>query len=269
MNLLSNSYKFTPKGGHVTVRATIQREDAQNLEIVVSVQDTGIGITPEQQKILFQPFNQVENTSSRKFGGTGLGLSICKAIIENLMGGKIWLDSKPGVGTNVSFSVKFSKVARAEKTSLRLKGPMLEPDMMGKFSPPPEQQVASPGLIDLSEIPRNQLRICIAEDNPVNQKIAISFVQRLGFQCEAFSDGQKTIEALEKASSEGKPFHLVLMDVQMPIKDGYDTTREIRKHKDPAIRRMLIVAMTASAIQGDREKCIEAGMNNYLAKPVR
>jgi len=269
MNLLSNSYKFTPKGGHVTVRATIQREDAHNLEIVVSVQDTGIGITTEQQKILFQPFNQVENTSSRKFGGTGLGLSICKAIIENLMGGKIWLDSKPGVGTNVSFSVRFSKVSRAEKTSLRLNGPMLEPDMMAKFSPPPEQQVASPGLIDLSEIPRNQLRICIAEDNQINQKIAISFVQKLGFQCEAFSDGQKTIEALEKASSEGKPFHLVLMDVQMPIKDGYDTTREIRKHKDPAIRRVLIVAMTASAIQGDREKCIEAGMNNYLAKPVR
>jgi CheY-like chemotaxis protein len=269
MNLLSNSYKFTPKGGHVTVRATVKREDTCSLEVVVSVQDTGIGITPEQQKILFQPFNQVENTSSRKFGGTGLGLSICKAIIENLMGGKIWLDSKPGVGTNVSFSVTFSKVSRAEKSALRLRGPMLETDVMAKFSPSPEEQNNSPGLIDLSEIPRNCLRICIAEDNPINQKIAISFVQKLGFQCEAFPDGQKTIEALEKASTEGKPFHLVLMDVQMPIKDGYDATREIRKHKDPAIRRVLIVAMTASAIQGDREKCLEAGMNNYLAKPVR
>jgi len=269
MNLLSNSYKFTPKGGHVTVRATVQREDTCNIEVVVSVQDTGIGITPEQQKILFQPFNQVENTSSRKFGGTGLGLSICKAIIENLMGGKIWLDSKPGVGTNVSFSLMFTKVSGAEKATFHLKGPVLEPDVMAKFLPSPEQQVTSPGLIDLSEIPRNCLRICIAEDNPVNQKIAISFVQKLGFQCEAFPDGQKTIEALEKASAEGKPFHLVLMDVQMPIKDGYDATREIRRHMDPAIRRVLIVAMTASAIQGDREKCLEAGMNNYLAKPVR
>ena len=186
------------------------------------------------------------------------------------MGGKIWLDSKPGVGTNVSFSVAFSKVSRAEKAALHLNGPVLEPDVMAKFSPSPEQQqVTAPGLIDLSGIPRNSLRICIAEDNPVNQKIAISFVQKLGFQCEAFPDGQKTIEALEKASTEGKPFHLVLMDVQMPIKDGYDATREIRKHKDPAIRRVLIVAMTASAIQGDREKCLEAGMNNYLAKPVR
>lgn len=269
MNLLSNSYKFTPTGGHVTVRATVKREDTNNLEVVVSVQDTGIGISLEQQKILFQPFNQVENTSSRKFGGTGLGLSICKAIIENLMGGKIWLDSKPGVGTNVSFSVVFSKVSKAEKAALHLKGPVLEADVMANCSPSPEQQVTAPGPIDLSKIPRNCLRICIAEDNPINQKIAISFVQKLGFQCEAFPDGQKTIEALEKASTEGKPFHLVLMDVQMPIKDGYDATREIRKHKDPAIHRVLIVAMTASAIQGDREKCLEAGMNNYLAKPVR
>lgn len=268
MNLLSNSYKFTMKG-KVTVRAVASWETTNDIEIVFSVIDTGIGIDAEQQKALFQPFSQVENTSSRKFGGTGLGLSICKAIIENLMGGKIWLDSRPGMGTSVSFSVQFKKVSRSEAAALRLQGPLVEPDVMATLSPSPEQQVTSPGLIDLSQIPRDKLRICIAEDNPVNQKIAVSFVQKLGFQCEAFPDGQKAIEALEKASADGNPFHLVLMDVQMPIKDGYDATREIRKHSDPALRRVLIVAMTASAIQGDREKCLEAGMNNYLAKPVR
>jgi len=94
-------------------------------------------------------------------------------------------------------------------------------------------------------------------------------VQRLGFMCEACADGRKTIDALERASKEGFPFHLVLMDIQMPILDGYDATREIRKHKDPVIRNVLVIAMTASAIQGDREKCLDAGMNNYLAKPVR
>jgi len=268
MNLLSNSYKFTIQG-KVTVRAVVSTETAEKIEVVFSVIDTGIGIDTEQQKALFQPFNQVENTSSRKFGGTGLGLSICKAIIENLMGGKIWLDSKAGVGTNVSFSVYFKKVSRSETAALRLKGPVVEPDIMAKFSSSPEEQVTSPGMIDLSQIPRDQVRICIAEDNPVNQKIAISFVQKLGFQCEAFPDGQKTIEALERASADGNPFHLILMDVQMPVKDGYDATREIRKHVDPTLRRVIIVAMTASAIQGDREKCLEAGMNNYLAKPVR
>jgi signal transduction histidine kinase len=268
MNLLSNSYKFTIQG-KVTVRAVVSMETAEKIEVIFSVIDTGIGIDAEQQKALFQPFNQVENTSSRKFGGTGLGLSICKAIIENLMGGKIWLDSKAGIGTNVSFSVHFKKVSRSETAALRLKGPVVEPDIMAKFSPSPEEQVTSPGMIDLSQIPREEVRICIAEDNPVNQKIAISFVQKLGFQCEAFPDGQKTIEALEKASADGNPFHLILMDVQMPVKDGYDATREIRKHGDPTLRRVIIVAMTASAIQGDREKCLEAGMNNYLAKPVR
>lgn len=124
-------------------------------------------------------------------------------------------------------------------------------------------------IVDLSKIPRDQLRICIAEDNAINQKIAISFVQKLGFKCAAFGDGRKAIDALEIASAEGRPYHLVLMDVQMPNLDGYDATREIRKHHNPVIRDVLIIAMTASAIQGDREKCLEAGMNNYLAKPVR
>lgn len=123
--------------------------------------------------------------------------------------------------------------------------------------------------IDLSTIPRSDLRICIAEDNLINQRIAISFVQKLGFKCDAYLDGFKTIDALERASDRGRPFHLILMDVQMPHCDGYEATKLIRKHKDPAIRNVLIIAMTASAIQGDREKCLESGMNNYLAKPVR
>jgi CheY-like chemotaxis protein len=113
------------------------------------------------------------------------------------------------------------------------------------------------------------LKVCIAEDNPINQKIAINFVKKLGFYCEAFGDGQQAVDALGRASKDGKPFHLVLMDVQMPVLDGYNATREIRKHEDPHVRGVLVIAMTASAIRGDREKCLEAGMNNYLAKPVR
>lgn len=100
----------------------------------------------------------------------------------------------------------------------------------------------------------------ISVDNLINQRIAISFVKKLGFKCEAFADGQKAIDALEKGITNGSPFHLVLMDVQMPVLDGYDATREIRKHRDPRIKDILIIAMTASAIRGDREKCLEAGM---------
>ena len=94
-------------------------------------------------------------------------------------------------------------------------------------------------------------------------------MQKLGFKCAAFNDGQQAVDALAKASTEGDPFHLVLMDVQMPVLDGYNATREIRKHPDPVVNGVLVIAMTASAIRGDKEKCLEAGMNNYLAKPVR
>jgi hypothetical protein len=184
------------------------------------VQDTGIGIPDEQRLKLFQPFSQVENTSSRSFGGTGLGLSICKALIERF-GGEIWLDSVAGQGTTVSFRVRFKKISHLEAKELVERERAAE--LKAKFAPQTDTST-SPTVIDLSQIPRDQLKICIAEDNIINQKIAISFVQRLGFKCEAFADGRKTIDALEKASKEGNPFHLVLMDVQMPILGLFPTS---------------------------------------------
>ncbi|KAF2477826.1 uncharacterized protein BDR25DRAFT_338561 [Lindgomyces ingoldianus] len=268
MNLLSNSYKFTHKGS-VTIRAVVDQEADDTIDVTCSIIDTGIGIPEEQKKKLFLPFSQIESSSSRSYGGTGLGLSICKALIENVMGGKIWLESTPGVGTNVSFALRFQKVPIAEAANRHWTS--REPDPMAKFSSQENNghKRSSGECIDLSKIPRNELRICIAEDNLINQRIAISFVQKLGFKCDAYLDGFKTIEALERGIRNDRPFHLVLMDVQMPHCDGYEATRLIRKHEDPAIRNILIVAMTASAIQGDREKCLDSGMNNYLAKPVR
>lgn len=212
LNLLGNAYKFTSQGS-VTVRADRQLDTKDFLEVVLSVQDTGIGIPDEQRLKLFQPFSQVENTSSRTFGGTGLGLSICKALIHK-MGGDIWLDSIAGSGTTVSFRVRFKKISHLEAKQLLERERAAE--LKAKFAP----QIGTatqPTVIDLSQIPRDQLRIAIAEDNVINQKIAVSFVQRLGFKCEAFADGRKTLDALEKAVEEENPFHLVLMDVQMPI----------------------------------------------------
>lgn len=216
LNLLGNAYKFTSQGS-VTVRADRQLDTKDMLEVILSVQDTGIGIPDEQRLKLFQPFSQVENTSSRSFGGTGLGLSICKALIEK-MGGDIWLDSVAGSGTTVSFRVRFKKISHLEAKQLVERERAAE--LKAKFAP--QVGVSTlPTVIDLSKIPRDQLKICIAEDNIINQKIAISFVQRLGFKCEAFADGRKTVDALEKASAEGNPFHLVLMDVQMPVLGMY------------------------------------------------
>lgn len=269
MNLLSNSYKFTAKGS-VTVKARTEYEDARSLKVTCSTIDTGIGVTQEQVSRLFKPFSQADSSTQRSYGGSGLGLSICKALIS-VLNGKIWLESQLGVGTTVSFTITFTKAPKFGKAT-EIERPAQEPDPMATWSSDADG-VYSKGIptsfVDLSKIPRDQLRICIAEDNPINQKIAVSFVTKLGFKSEAYSDGLQAVEALRRKSAENQPFHLVLMDVQMPVLDGYDATRLIRKDADVNVRSVLIIAMTASAIRGDREKCIDAGMNNYLAKPVR
>lgn len=273
MNLLSNAYKFTPAGS-VTVRARKTAETNGKVKITCAVIDTGIGITEEQLTRLFQPFSQADSSTARSYGGSGLGLSICKAMIENVLGGKIWIESTPGKGTTVSFTLSFRKAPKDSAVpDMRIAAK--EPDPMANWS-----QAASPSTqeekkqlelahIDLSKIPKEEIRVCIAEDNAINRKIAISYVGKIGLKCEAFEDGKLAYEALQRKSKEGKPFHLVLMDVQMPNLDGYEATKAIRKDPDPDVNRVLIIAMTASAIRGDREKCLEAGMNDYLAKPVR
>ncbi|KAB8345845.1 hypothetical protein FH972_022900 [Carpinus fangiana] len=270
MNLLSNAYKFTP-AGKVTVRASHVAETDQELTATFSVEDSGIGISPEQKKKLFQPFSQADSSTARSYGGTGLGLSICRAILENVLKGKIWLESELGKGTKVFFTLKFKKAPKGSiqstEASLQTRGT----DPMAIYSPTGSEAQQQPilSLISLSSVPRSEVRVCIAEDNPVNQRIAVQFVKKIGFKCEAYPDGRQAVDGIVKAKQDGNPFHIVLMDVQMPHLDGYNATRELRHHSDPDVSSVLIIAMTASAIRGDREKCLEAGMNNYLAKPVR
>lgn len=270
MNLLSNAYKFTPKGS-VTVRARKNAETRDRVKITCSVCDTGIGITQEQLSRLFQPFSQADSSTARSYGGSGLGLSICKAMIENVLGGKIWIESTPGVGTTVSFTLTFQKAPKNSSKYEDMKIAAKDPDPMANWSQAasPETEPKNFSFCDLSKIPREELRVCIAEDNHINRKIAISFVNKIGLKCEAYEDGKQAYDALRAKSKEGKPFHLVLMDVQMPVLDGYEATKAIRADPDPNVRQVLVIAMTASAIRGDREKCLEAGMNDYLAKPVR
>lgn len=270
MNLLSNSYKFTPRGS-VTVRARKAAETREKIKVTCSVADTGIGITQEQLARLFQPFSQADSSTARSYGGSGLGLSICKAMIENVLGGKIWIESQPGMGTTVHFMLTFKKAPKDSSVPSEMKISAKDPDPMATWSQgtSPNAEPASASSCDLRAVPRDQLRVCIAEDNQINRKIAVAFVNKLGMKCEAFEDGKLAYEALQRRSKEGQPFHLVLMDVQMPVLDGYEATKAIRRDPDPDVCTVLIIAMTASAIRGDREKCLEAGMNAYLAKPVR
>ncbi|KAJ5793123.1 uncharacterized protein N7503_009101 [Penicillium pulvis] len=259
MNLLSNSYKFTPKGS-IVVKAKTVREGKGRVRLECSVSDTGIGIPEEQKARLFRPFSQADPSTERSYGGSGLGLSICKAIIEDVLGGAIWLESESGVGTTVTFHLVFNKAPK--KTAVKTAWSQ-------DLSKAESKQAPRPTTRDLTQIPRDQIRVCIAEDNPINQKIAVKFVTGLGLQCEAFSDGRQAVDALRARSNEGNPFHIVLMDVMMPTLDGYNATRELRRDPDPNVNEVLVIAMTASAIEGDREKCLDAGMNNYLPKPVR
>ncbi len=269
MNLLSNSYKFTAKGS-VTIRSRTEYEDDNSIRVTCSIADTGIGITQEQVTRLFKPFSQADSSTQRSYGGSGLGLSICKALV-NVLNGKIWLESQVGVGTTVSFTITFPKAPKAATTN-NTEISAKDPDPMATWSSDSDgvaARTSTASFFDLTQIPRDQLRICIAEDNPINQKIAVSFVTKLGYKCEAYNDGLQAVEALRRRSGENQPFQLVLMDVQMPVLDGLQASTLIRKDEDPAVRGVLIIAMTASAIRGDREKCLQAGMNNYLAKPVR
>jgi signal transduction histidine kinase/predicted ATPase len=272
MNLLSNAYKFTSQGG-VTIKMVADYESSEAITVTTTVSDTGIGVPDEQREKLFKPFSQVDSDSSRNFPGTGLGLSICKALVEGMMGGNIWLDSEIDKGTTVGFRVHFRKATKEDIMTMDT-SQLPARGRQGFFNGSIEGQKSNETLIqpffaDLTHIPRSKIRICIAEDNPINQRIAVAYVKRLGFDCEAVYNGALAIDALEEASKAGKPFHVVLMDIQMPTLSGYDATKAIRKSPNPTIRDILIIAMTASAIQGDREKCMAAGMNDYLSKPVR
>lgn len=194
-------------------------------------------------------------------------MSICKSLIETMMKGRIELESEQGVGTTAWFSVTFEKA----KSNVTPGDPRGLPESFSRRSSDNVNREASPNpYLDLSMVPKDQLRVCIAEDNAINQKIAIQYVQRLGYpKVEAYDNGLKAVEGLRQRATEGQPYHIVLMDVQMPVMDGYDATRLIRKDPIEEVRKILVIAMTASAIQGDREKCLQAGMNDYLAKPVR
>ncbi|KAJ5612663.1 hypothetical protein N7510_005857, partial [Penicillium lagena] len=258
-NLLGNSLKFTERGS-ITIGCRADDENEDSVRLSLWVTDTGIGIPARLIQHLFKPFTQADASTARRFGGSGLGLSICKSLVD-LMGGTIELKSVDNVGTTVSFSIIVPKV---------------NPGGSGTTTPttPHDSSIglldkAAPACIDLSQIPLSDLHVCIAEDNLINQRITVQFLKKLGFaRVDAYNNGLEAVEGIQKKASAEQPYHLILMDVQMPVMDGYAATRRLRNDPVDAVRRILIIALTASAIQGDRERCLDSGMNDYLAKPV-
>ncbi len=242
MNLLSNAIKFTEAGG-IGVELARGGNPEQGPALLFRVVDTGIGIPAEASSKLFRAFTQADSTTTRKFGGTGLGLAISLRLVT-LMGGSIGLESEPGQGSVFWFIVPAPATDRAEH---------LEPASVS--SPAPAQSTIATAQAGW--------RILIVEDNPVNQIVAARALRTLGYAPDVASSGEAALDVLLK-----HPFDLILMDCQMPGMDGYQTAAEIRR-REAGLHRTPIVAMTANTVDGDRERCAAAGMDDYLSKPFR
>jgi signal transduction histidine kinase/CheY-like chemotaxis protein len=242
INLLNNAVKFT-ENGEVMVRVSSHPlgDGSERHEIHFVVKDTGIGIPDEKKDRLFQPFSQIDASMTRRYGGTGLGLAISKRLVE-MMGGRIWVESKLGSGSTFHFTVSALQTARAPSEAL---GSLL------------------PLKRDSDLLPNLNLQVLLAEDNTVNQIVTRKMLGRLGLKADVAVNGLEVLEALAK-----RQYDVVLMDVQMPEMDGLEATRAIRRGW-PSASQPSIIAMTASAMEGDREMCLEAGMDDYISKPIR
>lgn len=260
-NLLTNAIKFTTQGV-ITLEVTELSEDANGVLIRFDVKDTGCGIEPEALSHLFKPFSQADPSTARRFGGTGLGLSISKSLVE-LMDGQIGLDSITNSGTHAWFVLPFQKTTLLTEEENSNGASVNSDALMPSIR---TSGFATAPVVETSMLnrPRNELYILIAEDNVVNARIASQAVQKMGFQCTVAENGLIALQELDRHH-----YDLVLMDCQMPYCDGYEATRLIRKSTNVSIRTLPIVALTASAIKGDRERAIDAGMVDYLAKPLR
>ena len=239
VNLVGNAIKFTLRGS-VCVAALVQAQDAGRVTLEFRISDTGIGLQPQQIGKIFQAHNQADYSTTRQFGGIGLGLAISKRLVER-MGGSIWVTSTPGIGSTFYFTAQYT---RAEAT-------------------PPPAATAQPAIVPAGVRPRlRSARILVVEDNRFNQQIVTEFLEAAGAQVTIADNGARALQCL---GSEPH-FDAVLMDVQMPVMDGLETTRRIRSN--PALREIPVIALTANTLAADRLACRTAGMNDFEAKPV-
>jgi signal transduction histidine kinase/CheY-like chemotaxis protein len=248
VNLIGNAVKFT-ETGKVTAAVKLEEENKDKHTVILhfSVSDTGIGIPKEKQKTIFASFTQVNGSLTRKFGGVGLGLTISQEIVR-LMGGLIKLESQIGKGSTFYFSLPFEI-----------------PQEPMKHHPPSKPKKPTRSHSKVAE--NGEVRILLAEDNAINRKLVVAMIKKRGWDVTVVENGKEVLEILQNIeNAKGENFDLVLMDIQMPVMDGVETTKAIRKIK--TFEHLPIIAITAHALKGDKEKFLAAGMNDYLAKPI-
>jgi len=244
-NLLGNAVKFTPAGEIAVVASCLASDASPVATWVIEVRDTGVGITPEQQKIIFDPFTQADPSTTRKFGGTGLGLAISRRLVE-LMGGTIGVSSEPGQGSVFT---------------LRLPMRIPEENSLLPSAPSLAESVTVRKLAKMAET--HPLNILLAEDHSTNTKLFLFLLQRLGYHADSVDDGKAVLEAMQSNS-----YDVILMDIQMPVMDGCEAARELRS-TFPEDRQPWIIALTANVLEIEKERCFEAGMDDFLTKPLQ
>jgi signal transduction histidine kinase len=240
-NLMGNAIKFTPEKGRIVLSVDFDGEEDGRCTLRFQVQDTGIGIAEEQKQKLFNAFQQAESGTTRKYGGTGLGLALSKGIVE-MMGGEIRVDSTPGQGSVFGFTIRVQRVASslAEDNGAAAEEALKEGEFEGRV-------------------------ILLADDVEINREIVLALLEPSGAVIECAENGRKAAEMFERMPER---YDLVLMDVQMPIMDGYDATRRIRGGQSREAGRIPVIAMTANVFKDDIERCLACGMNAHLGKPI-
>lgn len=248
LNLVNNAIKFTPEG-EISIKVSLLSQINEELELKFAVKDTGIGIPANKLNRLFKSFSQVDSSHSRKYGGTGLGLVISSKLLE-LMNGQIWVESKVNVGTTFFFTIK----TQAQKFHI------IDNSKREKL----EKKIAFNGKTDRSNSAAGRkVSIMVAEDNPVNLKLFVFILTKLGYNTDIAENGEDVLKLMKL-----KKYDIIFMDVQMPVMDGIETTEKIIQiygHE----ARPIIIALTANAMVEDREKCINAGMDDYISKPIK
>ncbi len=260
LNFLNNAVKFTDRG-QIDLRISKEKESGKDTVLKFCISDTGIGIPKNRMDRMFKPFSQADMSTARKYGGTGLGLAISKQLAE-LMGGQIGVESHEGKGSTFWFTACFEKRSevrgeRSVEKRSEVRGERSE--VMGDHPLTPYPLPLTPDPLPLTSI-----RILLAEDNISNQKVALAILEKLGLSADVADNGRKAVDALRNI-----PYHFVLMDMQMPETDGLEATRIIRDPDSGVLNfKVPIVAMTANATKEDRQNCLDAGMNDYISKPI-
>ncbi len=248
-NLITNSMKFTTEGGFVMLFASWKDLGDKKIEVRFSVSDTGIGISKEKHQKIFEAFTQADGSTTRHFGGTGLGLTISRRLVE-MLGGEIWVESRQDVGSVFHFTVQCPVISEHEAGG----------------SDEAHIQAHRAAAKTEPEFNNHDKEILLVEDNVVNQQLAFKILSTAGYNVTIAADG---VEAVKQFNDSARKFSLILMDCQMPLMSGYQATEHIREREKELGTHIAIIAMTANAMSGDRERCLEAGMDDYLSKPIR